>query len=234
MISPEQLDLFPGLAPPGTPSRSTTLDTSPATDEHPVPAPVDELLALDARLAAAGPPAPHPEARHPPEPPRRFLTGAILAGPVVAPLTAARSLSADPIARSRLLLEEMDLAPRERAIGRTLAELVCPDDRTWLEVMVEASGIEGAFPEDVLTRVRIRSVVAARQRTWAMIRERTTASYPEIGRIWGYDHATVMHGVCAHRDRHPALAPSGTRQVREQYVERDPEDIVDELAVRTG
>lgn len=55
---------------------------------------------------------------------------------------------------------------------------------------------------------RTRSVAAARQELWWLIRRNPerSYSYQEIARWFGRDHTTVLHGVGAHERRFAASA----------------------------
>jgi hypothetical protein len=50
-------------------------------------------------------------------------------------------------------------------------------------------------PASVLGRSRSKGVAAARAMAMALVRRRTRLSYPELGRVFGRDHTTVMVAV---------------------------------------
>jgi chromosomal replication initiation ATPase DnaA len=67
-------------------------------------------------------------------------------------------------------------------------------------------GVKGIVSErhlvldDVLGRCRSKATVAGRHACWKWLRE-FGFSYPEIGRIWDVDHATVLVAVKGGRKR---------------------------------
>ena len=60
---------------------------------------------------------------------------------------------------------------------------------------------EGVDIDDVLGPCRRRPVVYARHRAMFICRRHLGLSYPVIGRLFGRDHTTVMHGVREHGKR---------------------------------
>lgn len=62
-------------------------------------------------------------------------------------------------------------------------------------------------PEDIPGPRRFRTVVLARHYTWLLLREWTELSYPEIGRLTGNDHTTIIHGVRKASQRGLAIPP---------------------------
>lgn len=77
----------------------------------------------------------------------------------------------------------------------------------------------GVTTGDVLSRARTRTVVKCRHHMWRLLRDTLDLSYPEIGRIWGVDHTSVMTAVRNLRDRDTYSLPLqivwGTRRIRE-------------------
>lgn len=59
----------------------------------------------------------------------------------------------------------------------------------------DASNMFGVPIEDIYGKRRTRTVVRARQFAMALIRNRTSMSFPEIGGVFGKDHSTVIHAV---------------------------------------
>ncbi len=57
------------------------------------------------------------------------------------------------------------------------------------------AGRYGVERSDVLSPDRRQQPTLARQVSMRLIREMTGKSYPEIGRIFGRDHTTVMHAL---------------------------------------
>lgn len=68
-------------------------------------------------------------------------------------------------------------------------------DRTWLDVAQEAARAEGATMGEVLSMSRSRECTRARRRAWFELYDEGGFSYPAIGRGWGANHTSVMHGV---------------------------------------
>jgi chromosomal replication initiation ATPase DnaA len=88
-----------------------------------------------------------------------------------------------------------------RELAHRLHQRVLEDDRTWLEVTAAAATAEGVALEDVLGGDRRHGPAGARRAAWAEIRERTCASYPEIGRAFGgVRHTTVLMAVRKHAE----------------------------------
>jgi chromosomal replication initiator protein len=56
-------------------------------------------------------------------------------------------------------------------------------------------------PELLYKRTRLRRVVAARQMVMYILRERTTLSLDQIGKIFNRDHTTVIHACKMIEDR---------------------------------
>ena len=54
---------------------------------------------------------------------------------------------------------------------------------------------EGVRVSDILGPSRERQPTRARHRLWAVTRASTDLSYPQLGRIFGRDHTTIMSGV---------------------------------------
>jgi chromosomal replication initiator protein len=55
-------------------------------------------------------------------------------------------------------------------------------------------------PRD-LNESRRSRVVTARHMVWYIYRQMTAMSYPEIGRYFGKDHSTIIHGVQVFSER---------------------------------
>lgn len=72
-----------------------------------------------------------------------------------------------------------------------------------LEMVEDVCRKHGVTLPQVLRRDKHLSVVRARQAIWYAMRNHPERSYsfPDIGRIWGYDHTTVMSGCKIHRKR---------------------------------
>ena len=53
----------------------------------------------------------------------------------------------------------------------------------------------GVSLETLVSRDRHRHAALARHHAWAVIRWTLALSYPEIGRMFGVDHCTVIQGI---------------------------------------
>jgi Bacterial dnaA protein helix-turn-helix len=97
------------------------------------------------------------------------------------------------------LLERIDASSAIRTVARELARHTLHDDedRTWLHVAGEVARAEAVTVEELLEHTRSRSLVPARRRFWYELRKATGRSYPELGRVLGWDHTTIMDGVRA-------------------------------------
>jgi chromosomal replication initiation ATPase DnaA len=82
-----------------------------------------------------------------------------------------------------------------RAVAKALAGVTLPDDRTALELAIDVARSHGAVLEEVLGPCRHRTAARARRAIWAALRETTSLSYPEIGRLFERDHTTILNGV---------------------------------------
>lgn len=101
--------------------------------------------------------------------------------------------------------EHVELVGRHRRDGTVLQRL-------------EVAGVDGALRRmcaeacvplvEVVGRSRMRPVVAVRHAFWSALRDRGW-SYPAIGRLFGRHHATVMHGIRAHKAFHAKESDRG-------------------------
>ncbi len=67
---------------------------------------------------------------------------------------------------------------------------------TQAAMIAQATADHFGMPREQLTsRDRHKSVAFARQMAMYLIRQTLQLSYPEIGRLFGRDHTTVMHAV---------------------------------------
>jgi chromosomal replication initiation ATPase DnaA len=75
--------------------------------------------------------------------------------------------------------------------------------RGLLPLVVHVCERRGVLLAELCGHVRSRGVVAARHEVWYLLRHdvERSFSYPELGRIFGYDHTTVREGVLAHAPR---------------------------------
>jgi chromosomal replication initiation ATPase DnaA len=76
--------------------------------------------------------------------------------------------------------------------------------RGLLPLVDEICARRGVTRQELCSNDRSRSVVFARHELWCCIYEHPERNYsfPEIARLFGRDHSTVLHGVAAHRRRH--------------------------------
>ena len=71
---------------------------------------------------------------------------------------------------------------------------------TVFSAVIEAARANGEDPAKILSRDRSLPVSAARHHAF-YIAKGNGLSLSEIGRNWGYDHTTVLHGLRAHAAR---------------------------------
>lgn len=261
-----QLDLFPSRAPlpsgsgqaeparmPRTPfGVLTPVGAERGANHPPEPPPVranlEQLRALDAQLAAAGP----PRALTPPAAPALHRR-AIL--PSVASAEARASRVAQLLAELGPTLDDAGRWLAERLGGLTVETLEA-GDLTYLEVVIDACRVEGAPLGAVLAKGRHDGPVKfARNRAFCEL-YLLTRCFATVARIWACNHTSVRDGVHAHEARMqaeaaaelethlgeeeicgpPATAPAApSRAPGERYFERDtdpPPPPLDELPAR--
>lgn len=63
-----------------------------------------------------------------------------------------------------------------------------------LRIIQGVALILGVPEEAILSHSKVRRVVDARRRVWVELRA-LGWSYTEIGKLWNYDHATVVRGI---------------------------------------
>jgi chromosomal replication initiation ATPase DnaA len=85
--------------------------------------------------------------------------------------------------------------------GTSVMETACAKDMAWK--FAKEAGIP---PSDFFGTNRLRKVAWARQDCMRMLRDETNLSLPDIGRIFGRDHTTVLHGISASEKRANAKA----------------------------
>ena len=71
-----------------------------------------------------------------------------------------------------------------------------------LEILKVISNESNQSVDDIISRTRIQEVVEARQLFCHVIKERYDMPLSKIGKIIGRDHATVIHSLKVHSDRH--------------------------------
>lgn len=78
--------------------------------------------------------------------------------------------------------------------------------RGLLHLVDDVSARRGVTRAELCGRRRSRAVAAARHELWWLIRQHPERcySFPEIARLFGKDHTTVLHGITAHGRRQPS------------------------------
>lgn len=84
-----------------------------------------------------------------------------------------------------------------------LESMMTPHERKMLRIR-EACAEGGITYERLMSRDRLPEVVRVRQRLFYEFRQ-TGMSLPEIGRLFGRDHTTVLHGVNMEKERRNGL-----------------------------
>lgn len=72
---------------------------------------------------------------------------------------------------------------------------------TFLDIIRDVAIKHNVTKDQILGYVRIGRVVRARQEAFARVRDDCKLSYPNIGRLFRRDHATIIHGIRRHRHR---------------------------------
>lgn len=75
--------------------------------------------------------------------------------------------------------------------------------RRLLHVAEEVCSERGVLLHEILGAARSRNIVRARHELWWRIRHHPDRSYsfPEIGRLFGRDHTTILAGIESHARR---------------------------------
>ncbi|MES2359941.1 MAG: helix-turn-helix domain-containing protein [Gemmatimonadota bacterium] len=95
------------------------------------------------------------------------------------------------------------LKPAKAPTGEPLRALLLARGVLWL---IEAAGNHyGVTLEEMFSHIRPHRVCVARHHAWWELRQRGYWSYPDIGKLFGRDHTTIMAGVQSHERRR--LAP---------------------------
>ena len=89
-----------------------------------------------------------------------------------------------------------------------------------LEVAEDICRTHGVRLSDVMQKDRHKSIVAARFAIWYAMRKHPDRcySFPDIGRIWGADHTTIMHGVAMHEQRTGGALPKSWHKVSAEIM----------------
>lgn len=94
---------------------------------------------------------------------------------------------------------------RGKSVEAVLADLRAHE---LLELVEEVRRRRGVALHELCGRARSQNVAAARHELWWRIRHHPERCYslPEIGRLFGRDHTTVLHGLSAYQRRHAGIA----------------------------
>lgn len=65
----------------------------------------------------------------------------------------------------------------------------------WREILNEVAEKHDVCPREMLSSGKANPVAKARFECWYRIKNETRYSYPQIGRFFGKDHSTVVHGA---------------------------------------
>lgn len=68
-------------------------------------------------------------------------------------------------------------------------------------IAAEVCRVRHVSPVDFFSKRRFRSLAHARQEYCYRAKQETTASYPEIARLLGWDHTSVIYAVEKHEAR---------------------------------
>jgi len=71
-----------------------------------------------------------------------------------------------------------------------------------LDIMEIVARESAVTVDEILSKTRIQNIAEARQLFCYVVRERFGMPFAKIGRIIHRDHATVLHSMKAHRNRH--------------------------------
>jgi chromosomal replication initiation ATPase DnaA len=76
-------------------------------------------------------------------------------------------------------------------------------ERDLVELLDQVCRRRAVTRDEVCGEARTKAVVRARHEVWWLLRNHpeVSFSFQEIGRLFGRDHATVLHGVRAHAQR---------------------------------
>lgn len=75
------------------------------------------------------------------------------------------------------------------------------DKRTMREIAADVAQAHRLTLDDLRQPTHARRIAWPRQEAMAAIRATGRYSYPQIGRFFGMDHTSVIHGVRAHKAR---------------------------------
>lgn len=97
-------------------------------------------------------------------------------------------------------MTDYDDEGRDDRTARAIERLV---ERSLIEPVLAVCQRRGVTLEELCGRGRSRAVVQARHEAWLALREdpERCFSLPEIGRLFGVDHTTVLAGLRKARER---------------------------------
>lgn len=85
---------------------------------------------------------------------------------------------------------------------------------TVAQIIAQVAREAGITPADILGRSRVHAIAVARQEAMLRAREHTSQSLPQIGRSFGRDHKTVLHGCRAAAARRRAAVLARNAEAR--------------------
>lgn len=107
---------------------------------------------------------------------------------------------------SRAHTEQRRLAAElDRLLGADAERAEAENRRTprsaWQRIAREVSLVTGVSLKEMRSSWRATHICAARHEAWWRMRHELSLSYPQIGRLWGRDHTTILNGVRKHQAR---------------------------------
>lgn len=123
------------------------------------------------------------------------------------------------------------LLDREEDPGVQRSRLVMRPRNHEIRAVIDAAvAVSGYAPEEIVAQYRGEAtLVFVRRSAWYVARNRTTASYPDLGRVFGRHHTSILDGVRAVQS---ALDRGDRRRVLFVKAIEDVLDGSDPVAVR--
>lgn len=84
-----------------------------------------------------------------------------------------------------------------------------PSEPSIRQIIADTAAAHGLEPNDLIGRRHDREATEARHAAIYCSVRLTSKSYPVIGKIFGRDHATIMHGAAVYAERHGLALPRG-------------------------
>lgn len=78
------------------------------------------------------------------------------------------------------------------------------------KILAEVCSEHNLAPTQVISRIKTKPLVYARQHFFARLKNEKGMSYSQIGKIYGYDHTTVMHAVEKYNTRIEKIMEQGS------------------------